>query len=260
MNFDPTPNSHTLATVLGWQAKVRIVVAVIYAAATMALQGVGMLRGNMSAIALTLLAYIGVTIITTFWAKRFHQMVDFPAALAITADIAFLFVVTGVTSSPSYYSRVLILSFFIVHTSESYFGRAHAMLALIVAALGYMALVAKAMSGGATIVFAESLWSVLAFWATGSALVLHYGAIQRRLAKIVALLERAEQRDFTQSYDIQNDRFPDAVTRVGRAYNRVQVHLSEMVMNDALTGCLNRRGFDQSLAREVARSSRAASE
>jgi diguanylate cyclase (GGDEF)-like protein len=155
---------------------------------------------------------------------------------------------------------VLILSFFIVHISETYFGRAHAMLALIAAALGYVALVATAIRGGATLVFGESLWSVLAFWATGSALVLHYGEIQRRLTKIVALFERAEEGDFTQTYDIQNDRFPDAITRVGRAYNRVQVQLAEMVLNDALTGCLNRRGFDQSLAREIARASRAGSD
>jgi diguanylate cyclase (GGDEF)-like protein len=260
MNFDSTPNAHALATVLGWQAKVRILVAVVYAAATMALQSVGMLRGQASVIALILVGYVAITFATTIWAKRFKHMVEFPAALAITSDIAFLFAVTGVTSSPAYYSRVLILSFFIVHTSETYFGRAHAMLALIVAALGYVALVASAISSGASIVFGESLWSVLAFWATGSALVLHYGEIQRRLGKIVALFERAEQGDFTQTYDVENDRFPDAVTRVGRAYNRVQDHLSEMVMNDALTGCLNRRGFDLSLAREVARSSRAGSD
>jgi diguanylate cyclase (GGDEF)-like protein len=258
MNFeDSTPNSHTLATVLGWQARVRILVAVIYAAATMVLQSVAMLRGQVTVIALILAGYLLVTIGTTLWAKRFQHMVEIPAAIAITADIAFLFAVTGVTSSPAYYSRVLILSFFIVHTSETYFGRAHAMLALIVAALGYVALVANAR---ASVVFGESLWSVLAFWATGSALVLHYGEIQRRLGKIVALFERAEQGDFTQTYDIENDRFPDAVTRVGRAYNRVQDHLSAMVMNDALTGCLNRRGFDLSLAREVARSARAGSD
>ena len=260
MNIDSTPNSRTLATVLGWQARVRIVVAIIYAAATMGLQAVGMLRGQPRAIGLIFLGYLVVTVGTTIWAKRFQHLVEFPAAVAITADIAFLFAVTGVTSSPAYFSRVLILSFFIVHTSETYFGRAHAMLALIVAALGYIALVANAKSGGAQIQFAESLWSVLAFWATGSALVLHYGEIQRRLGKIVALFERAEQGDFTQTYDIENDRFPDAVTRVGRAYNRVQDHLQEMVMNDALTGCLNRRGFDQSLAREVARSARAGSD
>jgi diguanylate cyclase (GGDEF)-like protein len=260
MKFDSTPISQQFATVLGWQSRVRIVVALVYALATMALQSTGMLRGGVGIIALTLVGYIAVTVLTTLWAKKMRVAVEIPAAIAITADIAFLFAITGVTSSPSYYSRVLILSFFIVHTSETYFGRAHAMLALIVAALGYVALVAYAISAGATIYFAESLWSVLAFWATGSALVLHYGEIQRRLAKIVALFERAEQGDFTQTYDVHNDKFPDAVTRVGRAYNRVQVHLSEMVMNDALTGCLNRRGFDQSLAREVARASRASAE
>ena len=260
MKFDSTPNSQTFASVLGWQSQVRIVVAFIYAAATMTLQSVDMLRGSVSTIAFTLLGYIAITVVTTFAAKRMRTGVEIPAAIAITADISFLFAVTGVTSSPGYYSRVLILSFFIVHTSETYFGRAHAMLALIVAALGYVALVGNAISDGATIVFGEALWSVLAFWATGSALVLHYGEIQRRLAKIVALFERAEQGDFTQTYDIENDRFPDAVTRVGRAYNRVQHHLSEMVLNDVLTGCLNRRGFDQALAREVARSTRAGSE
>ncbi len=260
MSIDSTPNARTLATILGWQSRVRIIVGLIYAVATMALQAFDMLLGSVSTIALTLAAYVAVTLTTAFIANRYRHLAEVAVGIAITSDIAFLFAVTGVTSSPAYFSRVLILSFFIVHTSETYFGRAHAMLALIVSALGYIVLVANAISGGAAIVFGESLWSVLAFWATGSALVLHYGEIQRRLSKIVALFERAEQGDFTQSYDIENDRYPDAVTRVGRAYNRVQHHLSEMVLNDALTGCLNRRGFDQALTREVARSSRAESE
>lgn len=260
MNLDSTSQSQSFASVLAWQSRVRVVVALVYAAATMALQRASLLNGSMRVIALMLLGYVAITLLTTMWATRIRVGVQIAVGLAITADIAFLFAITGVTSIPAYFSRVLILSFFIVHTSESYFGRAHAMLALIVAALGYVALVANAISGGANILFGESLWSVLAFWATGSALVLHYGEIQRRLNKIVALFERAEQGDFTQTYDVHNDRFPDAVTRVGRAYNRVQVHLSEMVLNDALTGCLNRRGFDQALAREVARSSRAGSE
>ena len=260
MNLDSTPTARTMANILGWQSRVRIIVALIYGAATMALQSFDMLLGSVTTILATLAAYIAVTLLTAYLAKRYRNLAEVAVGIAITSDIAFLFAVTGVTSSPAYYSRVLILSFFIVHTSETYFGRAHAMLALMVSALGYVALVANAISGGAAIVFGESLWSVLAFWATGSALVLHYGEIQRRLAKIVALFERAEQGDFTQAYDIENDRYPDAVTRVGRAYNRVQSHLSEMVLNDALTGCLNRRGFDQALAREVARSSRAGSE
>src|SRR3954468_22839409 len=260
MSFDTTPNSRTFAGVLRWQSRVRIIVACIYSAATMGLQAVGMLQGSIVSIALTVAIYIAVTLAMTAMAQRMGDKSEIPVAISILGDLAFLFAVTGVTPVPAYYSRVLILSFFIVHISETYFGRAHAMLALVAAALGYVALVATAIRGGATLVFGESLWSVLAFWATGSALVLHYGEIQRRLSKIVALFERAEQGDFTQVYDVEGERFPDAVTRVGRAYNRVQVHLSQMVLNDALTGCLNRRGFDQALAREVARSSRAASE
>jgi diguanylate cyclase (GGDEF)-like protein len=260
VTFDSTPNSRTFAGVLGWQSRVRIVVACVYAVATMALQAVGMLQGSIISIGVTLAAYIGITLGMTSAALRMRRSIGLPVAVSILADLGFLFAVTSVTSVPAYYSRVLILSFFIVHISETYFGRAHAMLALVAAALGYVALVATAIHGGATLVFGESLWSVLAFWATGSALVLHYGEIQRRLTKIVALFERAEEGDFTQTYDIQNDRFPDAITKVGRAYNRVQVQLAEMVLNDALTGCLNRRGFDQSLAREVARASRAGSD
>ena len=260
MSFDSTPNSRTFAAVLGWQSRVRVVVAIVYAAATMALQAVGMLQGRIASIGITLLAYVAITLVMTAAAQRLRGGVGIPVAISILADLGFLFAVTDLTSVPTYYSRVLIFSFFIVHVSETYFGRAHAMLALIAAALGYVALVAAAIRGGASLIFGEALWSVLAFWATGSALVLHYGEIQRRLSKIVALFERAEEGDFTQTYDIQNDRFPDAITRVGRAYNQVQVQLAEMVLNDALTGCLNRRGFDQSLAREVARAGRAGSD
>src|SRR4051812_37733070 len=88
MNFDSTPNSHTLATVLGWQARLRVAAALIFAAATMVLQRVGMLRGSASTIAVILAGYVLVTIVTTAWAKRFHRMVEFSAAIAITADIA----------------------------------------------------------------------------------------------------------------------------------------------------------------------------
>ena len=100
MQFDSAPHTHTFASVLGWQSRVRIVVALIYAAATMTLQSVGMLLGSVVSIALTLVGYIAVTALTTLWAKRSRTALAIPVAIAITADIAFLFAVTGVTSSP----------------------------------------------------------------------------------------------------------------------------------------------------------------
>jgi diguanylate cyclase (GGDEF)-like protein len=260
VSFESIPNSRTFSSVLGWQSRVRVIVACLYAVATMALQAMDMLGGSVRTIAITLAVYIAVTLGMTQLARRLRRWIGLPVAVSILADLGFLFAITADTSIPAYYSRVLILSFFVVHISETYFGRAHAMLALVAAALGYVGLVASAIRGGSAVGFGESLWSVLAFWATGSALVLHYGEIQRRLTKIVHLFERAEESDFTQTYDVESDRFPDAITLVGRAYNQVQVQLKEMVLNDSLTGCLNRRGFDQSLAREVARSTRAGSD
>src|SRR5437762_11323603 len=77
---------------------------------------------------------------------------------------------------------------------------------------------------------------------------------------IVALFERDEEGDFSQEYDTSADGRPDAVTLVGRVYNRVRMQLASMVLTDPLTNCMNRRGFEQALAREMARSSRAGSE
>jgi diguanylate cyclase (GGDEF)-like protein len=103
------------------------------------------------------------------------------------------------------------------------------------------------------------VWT-LVIGAAGTALVIaNAGDVRRRLRAIVALFERAEEGDFSGEYDEAADLRPDAITRVGRAYNRVRIHLASMVLTDPLTGCLNRRGFDHALAREVARSSRSGS-
>jgi diguanylate cyclase (GGDEF)-like protein len=90
--------------------------------------------------------------------------------------------------------------------------------------------------------------------------VAQYGSFRKRLGKIVDLFERVEDGDFTEKYDTSADARPDAITVVGRVYNRVSQQLESMVQTDPLTNCMNRRGFEQSLAREMARSSRAGSE
>ena len=81
-----------------------------------------------------------------------------------------------------------------------------------------------------------------------------------RLRRLVELFERAEEGDFAEPYLVEGDARPDPVNAVGRAYNRVREQLASMVLTDPLTGCLNRRGFDQSLARELSRAGRVGSE
>ena len=53
---------------------------------------------------------------------------------------------------------------------------------------------------------------------------------------IVTLFERAEEGDFSGEYDDAADRRPDAITRVGLAYNRVRLHLASLVLTDPLEG------------------------
>jgi diguanylate cyclase (GGDEF)-like protein len=91
-------------------------------------------------------------------------------------------------------------------------------------------------------------------------IVLQASDVRRRLRTIVRLFERAEDGDFSHEYDTAADGRPDAITRVGQAYNGVRAQLASLVLTDPLTGCQNRRGFDQALFREVGRSTRSGSE
>ena len=49
---------------------------------------------------------------------------------------------------------------------------------------------------------------------------------------------------------------PDPITMIGRSYNKMRVRLQSIVLTDPLSGCFNRRGFDQLCAREVSRAVR----
>jgi len=125
---------------------------------------------------------------------------------------------------------------------------------------GYLYTVHAMIGRGARLIWSEELWSVGVFALAAAVFVLQYGSFRKRLNNIVALFERAEEGDFSQEYDTSADGRPDAITLVGRVYNRVRMQLASMVLTDPLTGCLNRRGFEQSLTREIARASRAGSE
>jgi diguanylate cyclase (GGDEF)-like protein len=202
--------------------------------------------------------YVGTIVALTLVVRR-GSAGGAAIAATIAADLLFIFLSTLAVSSPAHYDRILILSFLILHLAESYFGRKYAAFALVAVVGGYAAVIAGATSSGAAAV-SDQLWSVGLFTVAGTAFLVQYGSFQRRLETIVELFEGAEEGDFSNSYDVAADGKPDAVTRVGRAYNRVRLQLASMVLTDPLTGCLNRRGLDLALAREIARSSRAGSE
>ena len=133
---------------------------------------------------------------------------------------------------------------------------ARAALALAAVVTCYVAMVESVIRAGGSLVWGDELLSVVLFTIAGGVFVLQYGSFQRRLGRIIDLFAGAEEGDFTNSYDVSADRAPDAITEVGRAYNRVRSQLASMVLSDPLTSCLNRRGLDQALARSLRRESR----
>jgi diguanylate cyclase (GGDEF)-like protein len=98
---------------------------------------------------------------------------------------------------------------------------------------------------------------LLLYGCGGLVVALVHTSRQRRLRDLVGLFGRLEEGDFAHAYDWTRDPRPDAVSAVGRAYDRMRTQVADAVLTDPLSGCVNRRGLDQQLARELARAERA---
>ena len=259
VNVDLETSERTNARVLRWQARWRSAIALMLGGFELLLQFTGALHGSKLWLAGSVVGYIAVVQLLTWWIRRHQTAGNWIIGATIFADLLFIFLSTVACSPVASYDRILILSFFVLHLTESYFGRTHATLALLAVIAGYLALAWRASLQGAAIVGPEELWSVALFATAALMFIAQYGSFQRRLEHVVELFEWAEDGDFTRVYDVREEKHPGAITRVGRAYNRVRLQLASMVLSDPLTGCLNRRGLDQMLAREMARSARAGS-
>lgn len=259
MNVDLETSERTNARVLRWQARLRSAAAVILGGFELLLLFGGALHGSKLWLAGSVAVYIGIVQLLAWRMRRSESAGNWIIGATIFADLLFIFVSTVACSPAASYDRILILSFFELHLTESYFSRTHATLTLLAVIAGYLGLVSYAAAHGAAAVGPEQLWSVALFATAALMFIAQYGSFQRRLEHVVELFEWAEDGDFTRVYDVREEMHPGAITRVGRAYNRVRVQLASMVLIDPLTGCLNRRGLDQTLAREMARATRAGS-
>jgi len=246
--------------VLLWQGRIRVVVAVVAGVTALVLQQAGVLPGASGMLFGVTAAYLATIGLLCWATKRAGGAGNLLVAATVLADLVFIFSSTIASSSVGHYDRILILSFFVLHLTESYFGRTHATLALVAVVACYVATIGAVMRRGAQLTWGDELWSVALFSIAAIVFILQYGSFQRRMGRIIDLFEAAEEGDFSEAYDVNADTTPDAITSVGRAYNRVRVQLASMVLTDPLTSCLNRRGLDLALAREASRSRRAGSE
>jgi len=177
----------------------------------------------------------------------------------LAADVAYVALLTTLGTTPMHFERAVFGSVVVVYVANQYFGRRQAWRAAAMALIALLVLIVASSHGGAG-ERAEELWSLVIACGFVALVMAQAGDLRYRLGTLMDLFARAEKGDFSRSYEEEEGPRPDVIARVGSAYNRVREQLSNMVLSDPLTGCLNRRGFEQAYAREVARSTRAGSD
>jgi diguanylate cyclase (GGDEF)-like protein len=179
------------------------------------------------------------------------------STVVVVADLVLVFWVVFLLAAPDNYDIGLFLALISLQLTHVYFGRAPALLMLVFIGVGYLLLNDIALRMGGIATWDRVLFRLAIFSLGGLLLTRVQTNLQERLGGLVAIFERAEEGDFSESYDVTADTRPDAITSVGRAYNRMRTQLASIVLTDPLSGCFNRRGFELQYRRELARASRA---
>lgn len=269
MNTSAVPNEEqTHAEILLWQGRYRAIFLPLVGFSTVTLKWFGVIsaesvlaprfgtRALLIAVIGIIVAYLLFLQLTMIHLRRERTANISLVTAAIAADMLALFSAVLLITPPEHYVRGLIISIFTVQFTQLYFGWTATVANLVLIALGYTTLIAIAADNRRLASPAEELWT-LALYGIG---VLVYvgmqGHVARRLRSLVTLFDRAQEGDLGARYEEADDTMPDAITTIGRAFNRMRSHLETIVLTDPLSGCYNRRGLNQLADREVSRAVR----
>ena len=257
------------ADILVWQSGYRIALALLAAALAVALKTLGFVQLSSVAAAnigpdaadwmvgLVSAAYV---VLVLGIRRRMHtrrRAGVATATLMVMADLLMVFWLVFLLAQPEDYERALLVALFSLQLTHVYFGRGPALLTLVAIATGYLLINDIAIRNGAPGVNWTGVTITLLLFGMGASLVIVVlSNLHLRLATLVTVFERAEEGDFALEYDVAADPRPDAITAVGRAYNRMRTQLASIVLTDSLSQCLNRRGFQQQYRRELSRAAR----
>ncbi|HEX5829452.1 MAG TPA: sensor domain-containing diguanylate cyclase [Gemmatimonadaceae bacterium] len=256
------------AEVLLWQSSVRLVVfggligsflffrlLGLSAASAVGVQALGA-RGAGLAYAVLTTVYVVVVLLARRRLRLRRAAGWSMVLLFVTADLWAIYGALLLVAPPLSYERGLLISFVSLVLTQLYFGRLLAAYVVVLTTVLHVALLAVSAGAGAPVVWIRELWTLEIFLIGAAAYIWIQGSVTSRLTRLVRLFERMEEGDFSLAYDTTRERRPDNVTMVGRAYNSMRAQLASIVLTDPLSGCLNRRGFEQELARELARCGR----
>lgn len=256
------------ADVLRWQTGYRLALALLAIAIAATLRTAGFVVLTPVAVAaigastadwllaLVIVGYVALVLLIRMRLRVSAHASRTVSTLMVAADLAVVFWLVFLLAEPRDYHRALLVALFSLQLTHVYFGRSPALLMLMAIASSYLLLVDVAIRHGGDVTWSEAGITLLIFGIGALLVTLVQSNLHRRLANLVNIFERVEDGDFTVEYDVAADARPDAITVVGRAYNRMRTQLASIAHNDPLSGCYNRRGFEQQYRRELARAAR----
>jgi diguanylate cyclase (GGDEF)-like protein len=264
----PATGELSNAEILRWQGKFRRNFVLLVGFGTISLKWTGVINAD-SVVARSIGAhralllgaalmalYVVIVDVTVRIIQRRGVAGQDAVIVSVVTDMALLFGAVYVVTPPSEYTRALIIALFPVQFTQLYFGQRATIYTVGCVGAFYTIDVLAAASHGMSAGMPERFWDLSLFMVGTLTFVLLQGHVAKRIKRIVQIFDRAQEGDFSLQYDESLDRMPDAITVVGRAYNRMRGNLETIVLTDPLSGCFNRRGFDQLATREVSRALR----
>lgn len=257
------------ADILIWQTGYRLALALLTGTVTIALRVLGSLQLSPVAdraigpdrvdwlMGIAAVLYAALVLVIRNVVRRTRTADRTLSTLMVAADLTVVFWLVFLLARPEEYFFGLFLAFVSLQLTHVYFGRSPALLMLAATAVAYLLLNDIADRYGDPVAWGH-VFITLGIFGSGALLLTRVQSnLQERLDTLVSIFQKAEEGDFSESYDVAADARPDAITAVGRAYNRMRTQLASIVLTDPLSGCFNRRGFEQQLRRELARAARA---
>jgi len=261
-------NEENQAEVLLWQARYRAIFVPLIGFSTVTLKWFGVIsseslliasyspREILVAVLALIAAYLlGHRLLVAYLRKTKRASTGVVIG-AIASDMIVLFAGVAMMTPPEHFNRALIVSIFTVQFTQIFFGWTVTLVNLVLIGAGYTALVAIAADAGRLMFPTEELWT-LALYGIGALLyVALQGHVAARMNRLVTIFSKAQEGDFSARFEEADERLPDPVSVIGRAYNQMRERLQAIVLTDPLSGCFNRRGLNQLAEREVARAIR----
>lgn len=244
------------AEIVVWQSFRRLIIAMGIGVTGVVLRVTHFVTGPVWPLLVVVPAYIAIVALLTVAIERRHQVSRRALNLMALTDVAAIFVTVMLVTPPAFYPRALLLSLLALQFTQMFFGRSPAITVVIASTAGYVGLVSFAAYHGVAVSWSEESWMIALYLLVALNGIALQASANRRLTALVDLFAAAQRGDFSRPFVEERDREPDGITLLGRAYNHLRSELATMVMNDTLTGCLNRRGFEHALNQAVVRSLR----